>query len=159
MLNVKTLCLLSAAVSYLVTGCDRNSHVPVAESNGNGHVEWVDPNTLQRGPIRRDALTEEQMARIRAVRATFVDVDGQTLEQWVDNFKRDADPDKELQIFERMAKAYSAFCSGRKLALSAKQDVYRVVLLRSMASEQDVLERLELRELTRDDAIAIMKGY
>lgn len=99
------------------------------------------------------------MARIRALQATFVEVDGQTVEQWVDNFKRDADPDKELWVWQRMAKVYRAYCDGRKLLPEAKKDVYRVVLFRSMASEQEVLERAKLKELSREDAIAIMKGY
>lgn len=130
-----------------------------AAPNDGGRVEWVDPKTIQPGPIRRDALSDEQMARIRALQAVFVEVDGQTVEQWVDSFKRDADPDKELRVWERMAKAYRAYCDGKQLSPAAKKDVYRVVLLRSMASEQDVLERVKLNELTRDDAIAVMKGY
>jgi hypothetical protein len=99
------------------------------------------------------------MARIRTLQATFVEVDGQAVDQWVDNFKRDADPDRELRVWERMAKAYRAYCDGKKLSLEAKKDVYRIVLLRSMASEQDVLERVKLKGLSRDDAIEVMKGY
>ncbi len=81
------------------------------------------------------------------------------MEQWVDNFKRDLDPDRELRLWERIAKAYRAYCGERKLSLGAKTEVYRVLLLRSMASEQEVLERVQLKELSRDDAIAVMKGY
>jgi hypothetical protein len=33
------------------------------------------------------------------------------------------------------------------------------VLLRSMASEQEVLKHVKLKTLSRDDAIAVMKGY
>jgi len=61
-------------------------------------VEWVDPRTIQPGPIRRDALSDEQIARIHALQAVFVEVDGQRVEQWADNFKRDADPDRELRV-------------------------------------------------------------
>jgi len=138
--------------------CDRAPAGKVADVP-EGHVEWVDPKLIQPGPIRRDTLSEEQMARIRTLQTTFVEVDGQTVEQWVDNFKRDADPDKELRVWERMSKAYQAYCVGRTLSADAKQDVYRVVLLRSMASEQDVIERVKLKELSRQDAIAVMKGY
>jgi hypothetical protein len=99
------------------------------------------------------------MSRIRELQAIFVEVDGLTVGQWVDNFKRDADPEKELRVWERMAKAYRAYCDGKRLSLVAKRDVYRIVLLRSMTSEQDVLERVKLNELSRDEAIAVMKGF
>jgi len=148
-----TICAVSAACERAPQG------QPAAKPNDGGRVEWVDPKTIQPGPIQRDALSDEQMARIRALQAVFVEVDGQTVEQWVDSFKRDWDPDKELRIWEQMAKAYRGYCDGKQLSAVAKKDVYRVVLLRSMASEQDVLERVELNELSHDDAIAVMKGF
>lgn len=148
--------LLAFALASL--SCAR-APVQVPVASGDGEVKWIDPNTIQAGPIRRDALSDEQMARIRKLQATFVEVDGQTVEQWVDSFKRDADPDKELQVWERMAKAYRSYCDGKQLSLEAKKDVYRVVLLRSMAPEKDVLERVKLKELSLDDAKNAMKGY
>lgn len=156
----KSLQLLLLALCLASASCDRGPTGQKTEKDsGGGRVEWVDPKTIQPGPIRREALSDEQMAQIRTLQATFAEVDGQSVEQWVDNFKRDVDPDKELRVWERMANAYRAYCDGRKLSPEAKKDVYRVVLLRSMASEQDVLERVKLKELSREEAIAVMKGY
>jgi hypothetical protein len=148
-----------ALLALCLASCDRVPEVKSPDGKANGRVEWVDIKTIQPGPVRWDALSDEQMARIRSLQATFAEVDGQTVEKWVDDFKRDADPDKELRVWERMAKAYRAYCDGRKLSTEAKKDVYRVVLLRSMASEQDVLERAELKELSREDARAVMKSF
>jgi hypothetical protein len=157
---MKSLRLLAFVLCLLPIACERPpTPLPPAKGSGKERVEWVDPKTIQAGPIRRDSLTHEQMARIRALQATFADVDGQRVEQWVDNFKRDADPDKELRIWERMSKAFRAFCDGRKLSPEAKKDVFSVVLLRSMASEQEVLEHMKLKVLSREDAIAVMKSY
>jgi hypothetical protein len=157
---MRLLRVLLLAICVAPAACERAPQgQPAAKPNNRERVTWVDPKTIQPGPIRRDALSDEQMARIRALQAVFVEVDGQTVEKWVDNFKRDADPDKELRVWERMAKAYRTYCEGKKLSVAAKKDVYRVVLLRSMASEQDVLERVNLNELSRDDAIAVMKGF
>ena len=148
------LCLASASCNRAPEG-----RKPTGKAEDGGRVEWVDPKSIQPGPLQRDILSDEQMARIRTLQATFVEVDGQAVEQWVDSFKRDADPDKELRVWERMAKAYLAYCGGKSLSPAAKNDAYQVVLLRSMASEKDVLERVKLNELSRDDAIAVMKGY
>lgn len=149
-----------ALLAVCLVSCDSASEVKRRDkAKADGRVEWIDPKTIQPGPIRRDALSDEQMARIRSLQATFAEVDGQTVEKWVDDFKRDADPDQELEVWERMAKAYRAYCDGRKLSPEAKKDVYRVVLLRSMAPEKDVLERGKLKELSREEAIAVMKGF
>jgi hypothetical protein len=57
------------------------------------------------------------------------------------------------------ALAYRVYCDGKQLSDSAKQDVYRVVLFRSMTFEQDALERVELSELSREDAAEVMKRF
>lgn len=156
---MNTLSRLVLALVLAATSCDRAPQGKPVEPNAGGRVEWIDPTTIQSGPIRRDALSDEQLARIRTLQATFAEVDGQAVEQWVDNFKRDADPDRELRVWERMAHAYRAYCEGKQLSAAAKKDVYRVVLLRSMAPEQDVLKQVKLAELSHEEAIIVMKGF
>jgi hypothetical protein len=157
---MKLLRALLIALCWASLACDRASNQkPADKGEASGRVEWIDPKSIKPGPTLRDQLSEEQMARIRALQATFVEVDGQPVERWFDNFKRDVDPDREIRVWERMAKAYKAYCEGKKLSPEAKKDVYRVVLLRSMAQEQDVLERIKLKELSREEAIAVMKDY
>ena len=58
-----------------------------------------------------------------------------------------------------MCSAYSAYCDDRDLNIDAKKEVYKVVLLRSMTGEADVLQRLKLSVLSQGDAKEIMKGY
>lgn len=70
------------------------------------------------------------MERVRKLQAVFVEVDSQSVEQWVDGFKRDLNPDRELDIGETMAKAYTAYCSKRTLSPEAKQEVFNVSGLR-----------------------------
>ena len=100
------------------------------------------------------------MKRISAIRSVFAEIDGQTIDQWADNFKRDANPDDELAIWERMANAYSLYCDKREnLNLETRKEVYKVILLRSMASPEEVIARLELAILTEQDARTVMSGY
>jgi hypothetical protein len=136
-----------------LVSCSNNSDKP------GGKVKWVDPKTIQAGPIRHEKLTDEQMERIRSLQATFAEVDSQSIDKWVDNFKRDQDPDRELQIWERMAKAYRAYCDKRELSVEVKKDVFGVVLMRSMASEQDVLEKAKLSKLSKEEAKEVMRGF
>jgi hypothetical protein len=58
-----------------------------------------------------------------------------------------------------MADAYSAYCAGKALTPSAKQEVFQVVLARSAAPDDVVLRSLKLKVLSLDDAKAILKMY
>ena len=122
-------------------------------------TEWVDPTTLRAGAVQHASLTDSQMARVRALQLTFAEVDPTPLDKWVDDFKRDRDPERELRVYEGMANAYRAYCNGRNLSLRAKADVYQVVLLRSGAPDAEVLPRLKLGELSVADAQDVLRLY
>jgi len=120
---------------------------------------WIDPAHLQPGPVQHEQLTAAQVERIKKLQQTFSEVDPNPLEKWVDDFKRDHDPEREIRIYEGMAAAYGAYCTGRTLTPLAKKDVYQVVLLRSGAPDAEVLPRLKLSTLSVDDAKEILRLY
>jgi hypothetical protein len=122
-------------------------------------TRWIDPAKVEQGPVRHGELTADQLRRLRMLQAAFAEVDPTPLEKWVDDFKRDRDPDREIRIYEAMAQAYVAYGRGRNLSLSAKKDVYRVVLLRSGAPEAEVLKHLELKELSLADVKDVLRLY
>ena len=97
--------LVALLASVFLTACSTDSPAGKSPASGsenrganpNGKVEWIDPSKIQSGPIQRDSLTDEQISRIKKLQQTFVEVDGQSLEKWIDNFKRDLDPDREIR--------------------------------------------------------------
>ena len=129
------------------------------ENTQASKAQWIDPNELQKGPLQRETLTSKQLGRIAAIRKVFAEIDSQTADQWADNFKRDLNPDNELAIWERMAKAYSLYCDKRQLTLDGKKEVYKIILLRSMASPDDVLARVKLAILSEQEARDVMSGF
>jgi hypothetical protein len=146
--------LLSLAWTILLTsvlGCGTSAPEP--------EVEWIDPNEIQSGPIRHDTLPDELLARIKRVHATFADVDGMPLDKWIDDFKRDGDPESNVRIWEDMEVAYNSFCKDRNLPLDTRKEVFKVVLFRSMAPDDEVLARVELKRLTRNEAKEILAAY
>jgi len=106
-----------------------------------------------------ESLPDELVARIKSVHETFADVDGTPLDQWIADFKKDLDPESNVRVWEDMQIAYTEYCNGRDLPLETRKEVYKVVLFRSMASPSDVLDRIELAILTKEDATEIMSGY
>ena len=141
---------IALLTAMLWVGCGQSEPTKPAK------VQWIDPNKLEPGPIQRASLTEQQMSRVKRLQRTFSEVDPSPLEKWVDDFKRDVHPENELKIWEGMAKAYEDFTTNRNLTLDAKKDVFQVVLLRSGAPEEDVLQHLKLKVLTEKDAREIM---
>ncbi len=146
------ICLVLALVfaTLLVGGCGRDS------KSTEPKAEWVDPNKLKAGPVRHASLTEEQMVRVRRIQKIFSEVDPSPLEKWVEDFKRDLNPERELGIWESMATAYEAFTTSKSLDLAAKREAFQLVLLRSGAPEEEVLKHLNLKVLTEKEAREIM---
>lgn len=122
-------------------------------------TRWLNPNEIKPGPKQRDTLTSNQVARITVLQKTFAEVDDAPLEKWIDDFKYDLAIERELQTWEAMARAYRAYCSSHTLTLRQKQDVMHVLMLRSGASEPEVMQHLDLKVLTVADAKDIMKLY
>jgi hypothetical protein len=151
-LNICIVALL-VTTAFLLGGCDRSS------SSTEPRTQWIDPNNLEARPVRHASLTDEQMVRVRRVQKVFSEVDPSPVEKWVDDFKRDLNPERELSIWEGMATAYETFTASKSLALEAKKEVFQVVLLRSAAAEDDVLKRLELKFLTVKDAREVMSLF
>ena len=145
---------------YLIALIACSSSLPACkESRRASQVQWVDPARVRPGPIRHEQLTSTQVERIKKLQQTFSEVDPSPPEKWIEDFKRDRDPEREIRIYEGMAAAYDAYCSGRTLTLPAKKDVYQVVILRSGATDAEVLPQLKLRVLSLDDAKDILKLY
>lgn len=119
----------------------------------------VDPPRLKPGPIRRDELSPELVARITKLHDTFEEVDPSPLSRWLDDFKRDEHPENEVEIYEGMARAYTAFCRGRPLSLDAKREVYAVVIQRSASPDAEVLKTIQPKAITIDDVKTILKSY
>ena len=75
--------------------------------------EWINLSDVELGPIRHEALSEEDMARLRRLHAQLERIDGWSLDYRVDLFRRDVNPGHEITIWEKIAticyQAYDKF--------------------------------------------------
>ena len=151
-----TCCLLLLSVF----GCEKSSQERSdTETAAGDQVEMVPVDQLEREPLRHEKLTEEQMARLRVLQQTLDEVFPSPIEDWVDSFKRELDPERELRIWEAIAKAYESYCSTRELSLAQKKEIYEIILIRSMLSEEETLRQVDLNYLSVEDAKQVMRGY
>jgi hypothetical protein len=122
-------------------------------------TQMVNAADLKPNEIQHEQLSEEQLRRIRKLHESFAEVDRSPLEKWIDNFKRDENPDSEIAIWERVANGYRNYCSQRQLTLEAKGDVFQTLVLRSMTSDEEAVKTLKLKVLSSDEARKIMREY
>jgi hypothetical protein len=148
--------LLYTLIFTTLIGC-QNSELK-NDSSTNENV-WIDLNQIQQGPIVRDSLTPKQLEQIEYLYNTFHEVDATSKEKWIEDFKRDQNPDREIEIWMMMANAYTNYCLKAEFDLNIKKEVYQVVLLRSSVTEEEVLKHLNLVHLTNEDASEIMQYY
>ena len=144
---------LASVLALLGFGCASQN------KSGNSAKEMVNAAELKPNTIQHDQLSEEQLNRIKRLQETFAEVDKSSLETWIDNFKRDADPDSELAVWERVARAYKSNCDGKDLTLEAKADIFKVLVMRSMTSKEEAIDGLKLKVLSKDEARKVMSTY
>lgn len=88
---------------FAMLGLRRRPAVEIrVQDVGTGELRWVDPATLQLGPVRHQ-LDDEQLARIARLHERLFPMDGWTIEKRADLFSRDSDPDREIAICEHIA--------------------------------------------------------
>lgn len=137
------------SVIILIVGCDRSKPT-------ESKTTWIDPKELKPGPIQHAKLSDDQMKRIERVQNIFNEVDPSPLDKWVEDFRRDINPENELKIWENMASVFATFTASRDLSLDAKKEVFQVVLMRSGAPDTEVTKHLKLKVLTEGDAKEVM---
>jgi hypothetical protein len=92
---------------------------------------------LKFGPIRHPVLPDDFIERIKAFKKILSDFDAVSLEQTVDNFKRDTNPESELLIWERIASTFQLYLSHNPTTNSAiRKDIFAVLLSTSMGTKE-----------------------
>ncbi len=148
-------------VALVFIGCDSSKQQDESESKDESQsVDWIDPSKIEQGSIVHDSLTSSQLENIEYLYNTFSEVDPTTQEKWIEDFRRDKNPENEIGIWMMMANAYNSYCQrGEELDLEVKKEVFQIVLLRSSVSEEEVLAKMKLERLTKENAIEIMSFY
>jgi hypothetical protein len=116
---------------------------------------------LELNEIVHDSLTTEQINQITKIQEAFAEVNSTSLDETIDNFKRDQHPDSEIAIWLKMADAYQRFTlrPNRTMGYNKKYEAYELILLRSMMTEQEVLDKSEPKFLTKEEVQEIFSYY
>ncbi|WP_054850843.1 hypothetical protein [Olleya sp. ITB9] len=84
-----------------------------------------------------------------------------SLKETISNFKRDQNPDNEIFIWLNMAKVFKAFTleNVEHQKLEVKKEAFRLILMRSMMSEKEAINKADLKLLNENKAKEILKNY
>lgn len=150
-----TLILLTIV---LLLACNSKNH---QNSNSEkGELKTIKISDIKQSAIVHEKLTDEQISRITKFKEVLKEVDTTPLAKTIENFRRDLNPDKEIAIWERIAKAYQDTNSeNQELSIDEKNEVYNIFLYRSMMSKEQVLQKLKLKSLSLDKAKEIINYY
>jgi len=84
---------------------------------------------LRPGPIRHEDLAPDLVDRIKALKQVLGDVEPSSLEATIENFRRDMHPEREVDIWERIARHYQNFTTKHAITeFQARSDVFGVLL-------------------------------
>lgn len=107
----------------------------------SGKVLKIDPRTLAAGPIRHKELPGELIGRIRLIRAALLGARTGSMEYWIDGFRRDAYPSREIAWWEHVAACYTEYVKMTRLNPEQRKHAFVVTFGLCLGVGKDLLER------------------
>lgn len=95
--------------------------------NLKGKTEKIETKKIKFGPPRHENLPINLVSRIRLIRAALLGVYPHSMEFWIDGFRGDAHPSREIRIWEHIAACYIEYCSMTRLSQEQQKEVFKVV--------------------------------
>jgi hypothetical protein len=120
---------------------------------------WIDVAQLEESDYQHPALPLELRERIVQVRDALWEVYPQSLEEWEDGFRRDADPQLELAIWQHIAATYEGIVASRMLSLAEKQDYFNVLVACSMTPREHLFSAVSLAAISQGDAEEAVRAF
>lgn len=97
-----------------------------------GKRSFAPIESIKPGPIRHKNLNPLYINSIRLIRASLSDVYPKSMEFWLDGFKRDLNPEREIAIWERIATVYIEYSNFQELSTEQKHVAFSVIVQLSM---------------------------
>lgn len=121
--------------------------------------------SIQRGPHQHQSFGEEYRPLFERMIRVFADVFPGSAQEWEDDFRRDLNPEREMDIWSKIADCYEHFTDGRDMDLARKKEIFSVFLrcvsegpksaLKSF--DHHILARRQVKEMV-DHAMRVNKG-
>lgn len=116
--------------------------------------------SLKSSPVNTTILKIEQEERIAILRDIFLEVYPSKLSEWKNNFSKDRNPEKEIIIWEHIAKAFMKISTMQNILTDEFiYEAYGLLLMRSMKSKRNVLKNMPRKYINDKHAKFILDSY
>lgn len=114
----------------------------------NAETKYSEASNLQKGPIRHESLSKSLLLRIKIIHLIFQSVYSLSLEDTIDNFRRDLHPEEEIKVWENMAATYLQYIKNHELTEDQKANVFRHILSISFTPSEKHKELTKSKDST-----------
>ena len=113
---------------------------------------------LKRGPIRHEQLSLSLTARINYLQQALQEVYPQSIDKWLEEFRRDTNPESEVEWWERLTRCYLAYSEARDLSAGQKLAAFKVLFTLAMGGgvQSVKAEISKLPDAAQEDLLAMM---
>jgi len=123
-------------------------------------IDSIAPTETSPAPAAPGTFNATQLEKIMTIQRVFAEVNPSTLEETIDDFKQEKDPDSEIALWLAMAHAYQKFTANHPtIDGNKKLEAYNLILLRSMENEADAKAETNLKYLTNKEVAEIFSYY
>ncbi len=122
-------------------------------------IKMVDIDQIHASAIQRDTLPEIFYNEALSIYNLISEVEGGSFEKFEENFRRDANFEKEMAIWRCIANAYNNFVTARIIiSLPEKKDAFHIALYSSMSYRDE--DQVKAKEnISEEDAKFIYRSY
>lgn len=107
------------------------------------------------GPIRHETLPDDQLVRLALIYRTLDGLVPGPITRFIEPFKRDLRPEREIRIWERIANAYLAFTQGGRRRSRGKARVVFLALLHISMGEA----RPQYSHLSNEEVLELVRAF
>lgn len=95
--------------------------------------------------ICRAELPEGLIQRIEKLKDVFNEVCPRSLDEWIEGFRADMHPEREIAIWEKMAERFEQLCKKRRAGTETeRRQIFREVFERSLREEPIRVSKKEI---------------
>lgn len=125
------------------------------------NYQKIETEKITPGHVVHESLSQLQLQRIKKIHTTFIEVYPISIKETITNFKRDQNPDKEIEVWLAMADAFEKFSSKNRgdQLLGKRKEAFKLILMRSMMSEKEAVKDSKFETLTKKEVEEILGSY
>jgi hypothetical protein len=124
----------------------------------DGKIYWANVHQLQESDYRHEPFEGERKKNIEFIKASLSEVNSNTYAEWESGFRRDENPDKEIEIWKYIISVYNKYSSIHHTQ-EQKNDIYLIAVTCSYSNQDVVLGQLTLQSLDIEEAKEIIGAY